>query len=203
MRLYQRESLQETDTKPLQTLGAPINNASIPIESPCKKQTQNLYKHEKRQQAMHIYQKRVMAKNRHKTPTNIGSTNKQCIYTNRECLQGTDTKPLQTIGASINNASIPIDSPCKKQTQILFKHEKRQQAMHIYQKRVMAKNRHKTPTNFRRTNKQCIYTNRECLQGTDTKPLQTIGASINNASIPIESPCKKQTQNPYTHWVHQ
>ena len=65
---------------------------------------------------MHLYQWRVIARNTHETPTNIGSTKKQCIFTNRESLQETHTKPLQTLGAPRNNASLPIESPCKKQT---------------------------------------------------------------------------------------
>ena len=71
--------------------------------------------------------------------------------------------------------------------------------MHLFQKRVLVKKQTQTPTNIGITNKQCIYSNRESLQETDTKALQTLGAPINNAYIPIESPCKKQTQNPYKH----
>ena len=75
--------------------------------------------------------------------------------------------------------------------------------MHLYQKRVLVKKQTQTPTNIDSNNKQCIYTKRESLQETDTKPLQTLKARLKKAAIPIESPCKRQTQNPYKRWEHQ
>ena len=71
--------------------------------------------------------------------------------------------------------------------------------MHLYLKRVLVKKQTQTPTNIDSNNKQCIYTNRESLQETDPKPLQTFGALINNASIPKESPCQETDTNPYKH----